>query len=156
MVLDTKLVGRRPGTMHELTRDVGAPSDFGTDVMRVEEGESLHLDIRLESVLEGVLVTGSVTGTATGHRKRKPFLLDLYSTSLGKKYVMALTGIAMMGYVAAHAIGNLKMYLGPEDINHYGEFLRELLVPILPRTVTLWLLRIGLLVAFQKVFQLGG
>ncbi|MEO6789509.1 MAG: YceD family protein [Ornithinibacter sp.] len=66
MVLDTKLVGRRPGTMHELTRDVGAPSDFGTDVMRVEEGESLHLDIRLESVLEGVLVTGSVTGTATG------------------------------------------------------------------------------------------
>jgi len=44
-----------------------------------------------------------------------------------------------------HAIGNLKMYLGAEDINHYGEFLRELLVPILPRTVMLWMLRIGLL-----------
>jgi succinate dehydrogenase / fumarate reductase cytochrome b subunit len=58
---------------------------------------------------------------------------------------MALTGIAMMGFVIAHAIGNLKMYLGPTEINHYGEFLRELLVPILPRTVTLWLLRIGLL-----------
>ncbi len=66
MVLDTKLVGRRPGTMHELTREVGAPSDFGTDVIRVEEGESLHLELRMESVLEGVLVTGSVSGTATG------------------------------------------------------------------------------------------
>ena len=45
----------------------------------------------------------------------------------------------------AHAIGNLKMYLGPEEFNHYGEFLRELLVPILPRTMALWLLRFGLI-----------
>ena len=88
---------------------------------------------------------GPVTGTANRSRKRKPFLLDLYSTALGKKYVMAITGIMMIGYIIAHMIGNLKMYLGPEDINHYGEFLRELLVPLLPRTVTLWLLRIGLL-----------
>ena len=66
MVLDTKLVGRRPGTMHELTREVGAPSDFGTDVLRVEEGQPLHLEVRMESVVEGVLVTGSVRGTATG------------------------------------------------------------------------------------------
>ena len=51
-----------------------------------------------------------------------------------------------MGYVLAHMIGNLKMYLGPEDFNHYGEFLRELLVPFAPRTVVLWILRIGLLV----------
>ncbi len=66
MVLDTKLVGRRPGTMHELTREVGAPSEFGTEVMRVEEGQPLTLDLRMESVVEGVLVTGSVRGTATG------------------------------------------------------------------------------------------
>ena len=48
---------------------------------------------------------------------------------------MAITGIALMGFVLAHMIGNLKMYLGPDEINHYGEFLRELLVPLLPRTV---------------------
>ena len=48
---------------------------------------------------------------------------------------MAITGIAMIGFVVAHMIGNLKMYLGPEDIDHYAEFLRELLVPLLPRTV---------------------
>ncbi len=53
-----------------------------------------------------------------------------------------------MGFVFAHMVGNLKMYLGAEEFNHYGEFLRELLVPILPRTVALWLMRIGLIGAF--------
>ena len=53
-----------------------------------------------------------------------------------------------MGFVFVHVVGNLKVYLGAEDFNHYGEFLRELLVPFLPRTVFLWLLRIGLIVAF--------
>jgi uncharacterized protein len=65
-VLDTKLVGRRPGTMHELEREVGAPGELGTDVIRVEEGAPLHLSVRMESVIEGVLVTGTVRGTATG------------------------------------------------------------------------------------------
>jgi succinate dehydrogenase / fumarate reductase cytochrome b subunit len=91
-----------------------------------------------------------VTGTATSPTpaRRKPFLLDLYGTAVGKKYVMALTGIALMGFVLAHMIGNLKMFLGPAEFDHYGEFLRELLVPILPRTVALWLMRIGLIGAF--------
>ncbi len=89
-----------------------------------------------------------VTGTAIhAKKKKKPFLLDLYSTAVGKKYVMAITGIAMIGFVVVHMIGNLKMYLGAAQINHYGEFLRELLVPIVPRTVALWLLRAGLLVS---------
>lgn len=81
-------------------------------------------------------------------RKPAPFPLDLYQTAVGKKWVMALTGIGLMGFVFAHMIGNLKMYLGPEEFNHYAEFLRELLVPILPRTVALWLMRIGLIVMF--------
>ena len=54
----------------------------------------------------------------------------------------------LMGYVFFHMLGNLKVYLGAEDINHYGEWLRDLLVPFFPRTVTLWLLRIGLIAAF--------
>jgi succinate dehydrogenase / fumarate reductase cytochrome b subunit len=80
--------------------------------------------------------------------RRRPYPLDIYSTAVGKKWVMALTGIMLMGFVFAHMIGNLKMFLGPEELNHYGEFLRELLVPILPRTVALWLLRLGLIAAF--------
>ena len=90
-----------------------------------------------------------VTGTATGARKRrKLFLLDLYSTAVGKKYAMAVSGIALMGFVLVHMIGNLKMYLGPQDFDHYAEFLRELLVPLAPRSVVLWLMRIGLIGAF--------
>ena len=92
---------------------------------------------------------GPVTGTAvTPKKRRKFFLTDFYATAVGKKYVMAITGIMLMGFVFAHMVGNLKMYIGPEDFNHYAEFLRELLVPILPRTVALWLLRIGLIAAF--------
>ena len=81
-------------------------------------------------------------------KRKAPFLVELYRSALGKKYVMAITGIMLVGFVFAHMVGNLKMYLGPADFNHYGEFLRELLVPILPRTVALWLLRIGLIAAF--------
>lgn len=92
---------------------------------------------------------GSAGSAVAPKAKRKaPFLVELYRSSVGKKYVMALTGIALMGFVFAHMVGNLKMYLGPEEFNEYGEFLRELLVPILPRTVFLWLMRIGLIVAF--------
>ena len=79
---------------------------------------------------------GPVTGTAaTPKKRRKFFLLDFYDTAVGKKYVMAITGIMLLGFVLVHMIGNLKMYLGAEHLNDYGEFLRELLVPIMPRTV---------------------
>jgi succinate dehydrogenase / fumarate reductase cytochrome b subunit len=92
---------------------------------------------------------GPVTGTAMRSKRRKPFLIDLYSTAVGKKYVMAITGIIGIGFVVAHMIGNLKVYLGivdgEYDINVYGEFLRELLVPLLPRTYALWALRLVLI-----------
>jgi len=94
---------------------------------------------------------GPVTGTAIGpKKKRKFFLLDLYGTAVGKKYVMAITGVIGIGFVITHMIGNLKMFLGKDAdgvyaIDHYGEFLRELLVPIVPRTVALWLLRLVLI-----------
>ena len=80
--------------------------------------------------------------------RKLPFPLNLYQTAVGKKWVMALTGIALLGYVLAHMVGNLKLYYGVESINHYGEWLRELAVPALARTQALWLLRIGLIVAF--------
>jgi succinate dehydrogenase / fumarate reductase cytochrome b subunit len=89
---------------------------------------------------------GPVTGTAVKAKKRRRFFLtDLYGTAVGKKYAMAITGIMLLGFVFAHMVGNLKMYLGPSHINEYGEFLRNLLVPILPRTIALWLMRLGLI-----------
>jgi succinate dehydrogenase / fumarate reductase, cytochrome b subunit len=80
--------------------------------------------------------------------RKVPFPIELYRSAVGKKYVMAVTGIMLMGFVLFHMVGNLKMYLGIEDINHYGEFLREILVPFLPRTVFLWIMRTGLIAAF--------
>lgn len=90
-----------------------------------------------------------VSGTARAleQRRRRPFWLELYRSAVGKKYVMAITGIIGMAWLAGHAIGNLKMYLGPADFNAYGEWLRSLLVPFFPRTITLWLIRIGVIIA---------
>ena len=96
---------------------------------------------------------GPVSGTGQVSKKRKPFFLDLYSTALGKKYVMAITGLIGIGFVIVHMVGNLKVYLGliehdgaqVYDIDVYGEFLRELLVPLLPRTYALWALRLVLI-----------
>ena len=53
-----------------------------------------------------------------------------------------------MGFVLAHMIGNLKLYLSKEEINLYGEALRDIPGHLLPRTVLLWTVRIGLIAAF--------
>src|SRR3954452_13470382 len=84
------------------------------------------------------------------HPKRKaaPWPVTFYRSAVGKKWVMALTGIMLMGFVFIHAIGNMKVFLGAEEFNDYGEFLREILVPFFPRTVVLWLARAGLITAF--------
>ncbi len=78
----------------------------------------------------------------------KPFLVRFYGSAVGKKSVMALTGIMLLGFVLVHMIGNLKIYLGASHLNEYGEWLRMIGEPALPRTVFLWLLRIGLIGAF--------
>ena len=48
-------------------------------------------------------------------------------STVGKKVVMAVTGVVLVGFVVGHMIGNLQVYLGAEALNHYGELLRELL-----------------------------
>ncbi|MPY92090.1 MAG: succinate dehydrogenase [Acidimicrobiia bacterium] len=81
-------------------------------------------------------------------RKRLPFPLGLYQSAIGKKWVMGITGIMLMGYVLVHMIGNLHIYEGPGQINEYGEALRDLGGHLAPRTFVLWVLRIGLAGAF--------
>jgi DUF177 domain-containing protein len=66
LVLDTRDLPRRPGSMREVRRTVPAPKDLGLELVGVPEGAELSLDLRLESVSEGVLVTGTVTGPVTG------------------------------------------------------------------------------------------
>jgi succinate dehydrogenase / fumarate reductase cytochrome b subunit len=81
---------------------------------------------------------------APAERRRAPYPIELYRTAVGKKYVMAITGIVWMGYVLAHMAGNLKIYLGRPEMNHYAEWLRTIGEPIFPHSVFLWLLRIGM------------
>ncbi len=69
-MLDTRELGRRPGSQTQVTRTVPAPADLGIEVLRVPEGSPVELDLRLEAVMEGVLVTGSALAELTGECAR--------------------------------------------------------------------------------------
>jgi succinate dehydrogenase / fumarate reductase cytochrome b subunit len=71
--------------------------------------------------------------------------LTLYRSSIGKKAVMALTGLIGIGFVIMHMIGNLKVFLGPQAFNDYALFLRTFGEPVLPYSTVLWIIRLVLL-----------
>lgn len=66
-------------------------------------------------------------------------LVRFFQSSLGKKYVVAVTGFLLFVFVVMHMLGNLQIFLGPNAINAYAAFLKS--TPEL-----LWPARIGLLV----------
>src|SRR3954465_822231 len=72
---------------------------------------------------------------------------SLYSTAVGKKYAMAISGMVLMAFVLAHMIGNLKIYLGASSLDRYSHWLREVGEPALPEQTLLWAVRIVLIVA---------
>jgi len=61
-----------------------------------------------------------------------------FKSSLGKKYLMAVSGALLFLFVVGHLVGNLQIFLGPEAINRYGHFLQS-------NVEFLWPVRIGLL-----------
>ncbi len=81
-------------------------------------------------------------------RRALPFPLNIYQSSVGRKWVMALTGIGLLGFVIVHMIGNLHIYEGPSRMYEYAETLRELGGGLVPRTLLLWIMRVGLLAMF--------
>lgn len=60
-------------------------------------------------------------------------------SSIGRKWVVAITGILLMGFITIHLLGNLSIFLGPEVINAYAARLQEL-------GLLLWIARLGLLI----------
>lgn len=70
LVFDVSRLGRRPGAMHEVRTTVPSPARIGLDLIAIEPGAPLDLDLRLESVSEGVLVTGTVHGPTRGECSR--------------------------------------------------------------------------------------
>jgi succinate dehydrogenase / fumarate reductase cytochrome b subunit len=65
-------------------------------------------------------------------------LWRMLNSTVGKKFLMAVSGVALFVFVTGHMIGNLQLFLGPEALNRYAHFLQSL-------GEILWLIRFGLL-----------
>lgn len=63
---------------------------------------------------------------------------SLFTSSIGRKFLMAATGLVLFGFVTGHLVGNLQIFLPPEKINHYGHLLESL-------GAGLWAIRLFLL-----------
>lgn len=79
-------------------------------------------------------------------------VVTLYRSTVGKKVLMALSGIVLFGFVLVHMIGNLKILQGMNDegvyaMDAYGAFLRDIGYPLVPHEGVLWLTRLVLLAA---------
>lgn len=71
----------------------------------------------------------------------------IWATSVGKKVVMAVSGLILVGYVILHMLGNLKVYAGEAAFNAYAAWLREVGSPAFGHEQVLWLVRLVLLTA---------
>ena len=76
---------------------------------------------------------------ATVRAARRGFISDFCHSSVGRKMIVAGTGVILILFVIGHLLGNLQIFLGPEWINAYSQHLRDL-GPLL------WLIRVFLLI----------
>ena len=131
LVLDTRKLGRRPGTMQELQRTVVLPEDLGTEVIAIKAGSPVEIDVRLESVVEGVLVTGSVSGLATGACVRclDPVVLDVDARF---QELFAYTDRAAHHHEVAGDSDEDDVYELVDDLVDLETVLRDAVVPTLP------------------------
>jgi succinate dehydrogenase / fumarate reductase cytochrome b subunit len=78
-------------------------------------------------------------------------LLNLWRTTIGKKWLVAITGLILAGYVILHMLGNLKALQGAGGgepaIDKYAEWLRDAGGPVIPHEGVVWVFRTVLLVA---------
>jgi succinate dehydrogenase / fumarate reductase cytochrome b subunit len=70
-----------------------------------------------------------------------------FRSTIGLKFLMAITGLIWVGFVLGHMLGNLKLYIGAAEINAYGHHLREFGYPLMPKMAFLWIVRAVLLAA---------
>ncbi|MER5769767.1 succinate dehydrogenase [Streptomyces sp. NPDC001985] len=88
------------------------------------------------------------TRTGQGPTDRKPSpKRTFWGSTLGKKAVMAVSGLIMLGYLVAHVLGNLKVFFGSQEFNEYAHWLRTLGAPLLHYEWALWLVRVVLVAA---------
>jgi succinate dehydrogenase / fumarate reductase cytochrome b subunit len=68
-------------------------------------------------------------------------LISFFTSSIGRKWIVALTGLVLIAYVLGHLAGNLQIFIGQDQINKYAKGLHDL-------GALLWVARIGLIIAF--------
>jgi len=71
----------------------------------------------------------------------------LWNSTIGKKTVMAVTGLIMLLYLVIHMLGNLKIFFGAAEFNGYAHWLRTIGEPALHHEWTLWIIRVVLLLS---------
>ncbi|MFE4215488.1 succinate dehydrogenase [Streptomyces sp. NPDC056844] len=84
---------------------------------------------------------------ATRTDRRPSMTRTLWDSSVGKKTIMAVSGLIMLGYLAVHMLGNLKIFFGSDEFNHYAHWLRTLGEPFLHYEWALWIIRLVLVAA---------
>jgi uncharacterized protein len=131
LVIDTRVLSRRPGTMQELSRTVVLTEDFGTDVISIKAGTPVEIEVRLESVVEGVLVTGSVSGTASGACVRCLDPVDQLVTGHFQELFAYADRAAHHHEVAADSDED-EVYELVGDLIDLEPVLRDAVVPTLP------------------------
>jgi len=73
-----------------------------------------------------VVVRSAVAATVPERTSRRGVVSTLFHSSIGRKMVVAITGVILILFVIGHLLGNLQIYLGPEWINGYSQHLRDL------------------------------
>ncbi|MCQ9135439.1 MULTISPECIES: succinate dehydrogenase [Streptomyces] len=84
---------------------------------------------------------------ATRTDRRSSLARTVWNSSVGKKTVMAVSGLIMLLYLVVHMIGNLKIFFGPDEFNHYAHWLRTVGEPFMHYEWTLWAIRVVLVAA---------
>ncbi|MEU4264416.1 succinate dehydrogenase [Streptomyces argenteolus] len=84
---------------------------------------------------------------ATRTDRRPSMTRTLWDSSVGKKTIMAVSGLIMLGYLVVHMLGNLKIFFGSDEFNHYAHWLRTLGEPLLHYEWALWIVRVVLVAA---------
>lgn len=82
------------------------------------------------------------TGMSHGEDRAQAMhrLIRLFSTSIGRKLVVAVTGLMLVGFLLSHMLGNMAVFQGSEALNSYAAWLQG--------HPALWVLRLGLLLIF--------
>ncbi|WP_329171835.1 succinate dehydrogenase cytochrome b subunit [Streptomyces sp. NBC_01477] len=84
---------------------------------------------------------------ATRPDRRPSMVRTVWGSTVGKKTVMAVSGLVMLLYLVVHMFGNLKIFFGPGTFNGYAHWLRTLGEPFLHYEWALWIIRVALVAA---------